>query len=53
MLPSWGTTRLERDFALTLSEKALLRIWREEGLLKRKRRKHKTKRRLREVRRAW
>jgi transposase len=52
-LPSWGAARLKRDYALELSEKALLRIWREEGLVKRKRRKHKTKRRLREVKRMW
>src|SRR5690242_11213563 len=42
-LPSWGASRLKRDFSLTLSTKALCRIWREAGLLTRKRRKHKTK----------
>jgi transposase len=52
-LPSWGARRMKRDFALGLSEKALRRIWREEGLLRRKRRKHKTKQCLREVKRAW
>jgi hypothetical protein len=31
----------------------LCRIWREEGLLKRKRRKHRTKQCLREVKSAW
>jgi hypothetical protein len=30
-LPSWGTARMKRDFRLTLSEKVLRRIWREEG----------------------
>ena len=44
---------MKRDFSLTLSEKALLRVWREEGLLKRKRRKQKTKQCLREVKKAW
>jgi hypothetical protein len=52
-LPSWGAGRLKRDYGLALSEKALSRIRREEGLVKRKRRKHKTKRRLREVKKAW
>ena len=52
-LPSWGAARIKRDFSLSLSEKALRSIWREEGLLKRKRRKHKTKQCLREVKAAW
>jgi len=52
-LPSWGAARVKRDFPLDLSEKALRRIWREEGLAKRERRKHKTKQRLREVKRQW
>jgi transposase len=52
-LPSWGASRLKRDFSLSLSTKALCRIWREEGLLKKKRRKHKTKQCLREVKRRW
>src|ERR687885_1385614 len=38
-LPSWGAARLKRDFRLSLSEKAIRRIWRDEGLLRRKRRK--------------
>jgi transposase len=52
-LPSWGAQRIKRDFELALSEKALRRIWRQEGLLKRKRRKHKTKQCLREVKKEW
>jgi transposase len=52
-VPSWGAQRLKRDFALPLSEKAIRRIWREEGLLRRKRRKHKTKQCLRAVKKAW
>ena len=51
--PSFGAARLKRDFQLTLSEKALRRLWREEGLLKRKRRKHQTKQNLRAVKAAW
>jgi hypothetical protein len=41
-LPSRGATRMKRDFRLALPEKALLRISREQGLLKQKRRKLKT-----------
>jgi transposase len=52
-LPSWGASRMKRAFSLALSEKALRSIWREEGLVKRKRRKHKTKQCLREVKKAW
>jgi len=52
-LPSWGAARIKRDFSLTLSAKALCRIWRAEGLLRKKRRKHKTKQCLREVKRRW
>ena len=52
-LPSWGASRMKRDFHLSLSEKAIRRIWHEEGLLRRKRRKHKTKQCLREVKREW
>ncbi len=44
---------MKRDYGLALSEKALRAIWREEGLLKKKRRKHKTKQCLREVKKAW
>src|SRR5918912_4121765 len=52
-LPSWGAARIKRDFSVALSAKALCRIWREAGLLKVKRRKHKTKQNLREVKRKW
>ena len=46
-LPSWGAARIKRDHSLKLSERALRRIWREAGLLRRKRRKHHTKQNLR------
>jgi transposase len=52
-LPSWGAERMKRDFRLALSEKAIRRIWHEEGLIRTKRRKHKTKQCLREVKREW
>ncbi|HLV01494.1 MAG TPA: helix-turn-helix domain-containing protein, partial [Acidobacteriota bacterium] len=52
-LPSWGAARIKRDYQLLLSEKALRKIWREEGLLKKKRRKHKTKNDLRHIKQQW
>jgi len=51
--PSFGAKRLKRDFALSLSEKAIRKIWKENGLLKKRRRKHKTKRNLREIKKNW
>lgn len=52
-LPSWGAERLKNRFGLTISEKAIRKIWHEEGILRKKRRKHKTKNNLREVKRRW
>ena len=52
-LPSWGAARIKRDHGLSLSERALRRIWREAGLLRRKRRKHQTKQNLRAIKREW
>ena len=48
-LPSWGAQRIKRDFDIYISEKAIRSIWRHEGLLKRPRRKHKTKQDLRSI----
>jgi len=52
-LPSWGAQWMKRDFDLTISEKAIRRIWRQEGLLRKKRRKHQTKNDLRAVKAKW
>jgi transposase len=52
-LRSWGAQRIRRDFSLTISEKAIRKIWREEGLSRKKRRKHKTKNDLREIKAKW
>ena len=52
-MPSFGAERLKRDYNLTLSDKAIRKIWKEEGLLKKKRKKHKTKNDLRAVKAAW
>ncbi len=51
--PSFGAARLKRDFELSISEKAIRKIWKENGLLKRRRKKHKTKRYLREIKKNW
>ena len=51
--PSWGAERIKRIFGLTISDKAIRGIWRKEGLLKKKRRKHKTKNDLREIKALW
>lgn len=52
-LPSFGAERIKRDFDLTVSEKTIRRIWREEGLTTKKRRKHKTKQDLRKIKALW
>jgi transposase len=53
MLPSFGAERIKRNFGLKISEKTIRRIWRQAGLLKTKRRKHKTKQDLRTVKSQW
>ena len=52
-LPAWGAARIKRLYGLRLSEKALRRIWQQEGLLQKKRRKHRTKNDLRAVKQQW
>lgn len=52
-LPSFGAARLKRDYALALSVKALCRIWRQEGLLRVKRKKHRAKNDLRAIKAKW
>ncbi len=52
-LPSFGAERIKKNYGLCLSEKAIRRIFREEGLLKTKRKKHKTKQDLRAVKALW
>ena len=52
-LPSFGAERIRRIHQLPISEKAIRRIWRQEGLLKKPRRKHKTKQDLRAVKAQW
>ena len=49
----FGAERLRRDFGLPVCPPTARKIWREEGLLKRRRRKHKTKQNLREIKKQW
>ncbi len=51
--PSFGAERLRRDFGLSVCPATARKIWRDEGLLKRRRRKHKTKQNLRAVKILW
>ena len=50
---SFGAERVRRDFNLPVCAKTARKIWRQEGLLGKKRRKHKTKQCLRAVKAAW
>ena len=52
--PCLGSRRLRAEFDLPYSEKAINRVLGEHGLLRpRRRRKHETKQRLREVKKKW
>ena len=53
MLPTWGAKRLRRDFALSCSEKAIARVLRQHGLIKKRRRKHQKKQDLRALKASW
>jgi transposase len=53
-LPVWGVRRLKRDLQLPYSAKAIRRVLKQHGLLRRwRRKKHQTKRCLREVKKQW
>jgi len=52
-LPTWGAQRLKRDYDLPISEKAILKIYREEDEANPKRRKSQTKQDLRAVKAGW
>ena len=51
--PSWGARRIKANFELSLSEKAIRKIWHHHGLLRRKWKRHKTKHDLRAVKTCW
>ena len=53
-LPPWSAARLKRDFELPWAVKAIRRVFRDHNLARRyRRRKHETKRCLREVKKRW
>jgi len=52
-LPTFGSRRLIREFALPIGHKALERIWREHGLLKKRRRKYQRKQDLAHIKAQW
>ena len=52
-LPTFGARRLIREFALPISHGALERIWRQHGLLKKRRRKYQRKQDLAHIKAQW
>jgi transposase len=48
-----GAGWIKREFGLSISEKAIRKVWKTEGLLRKKRRKHKTKQDLRAIKAKW
>jgi transposase len=52
-LPTFGSRRLIREFDLPISHRALERIWREHGLLKKRRRKYQRKQVLAHIKASW
>ena len=52
-LPTFGARRLIREFDLPLSHRALERIWRQHGLMKKRRRKYQRKQDLAAVKATW
>ena len=52
-LPTFGARRLIREFDLPISHRALDRIWREHGLLKKRRKKYQRKQDLAHIKAQW
>ncbi|MHB8527452.1 MAG: helix-turn-helix domain-containing protein, partial [Candidatus Acidiferrales bacterium] len=53
ILPTFGARRLIREFDLPISHGALERIWREHGLMKKRRRKYQRKQDLAHIKAQW
>ena len=51
--PSWGSERLKIEYNLSLSKKAILKIFRENGLIKPRRKKTKKRNDLRAIKAKW
>ena len=52
-LPTFGSRRLIREFDLRIGHNALERIWREQGLLEKRRRKYQRKQDLAHIKACW
>ena len=52
-LPTFGASRLKREFDLPLSHMAIHRIWREHGLIRKRRKKYQRKQDLATVKATW
>ena len=52
-LPTFGAARLKREFDLPLSHVAIQRIWRQHGLIRKRRRKYQRKQDLAAVKATW
>ena len=52
-LPTFGAARLKREFDLTVSHMAIQRIWREHGLIRKRRKKYQRKQDLAAVKATW
>ena len=52
-LPTFGAQRLKREWDLPLSHMAIQRIWREHGLIKKRRRKYQRKQDLAALKATW
>ena len=52
-LPTFGAQRLKREWDLPLSHVAMQRIWREQGLIKKRRRKYQRKQDLAALKATW
>jgi transposase-like protein len=53
ILPTFGARRLIRDFDLPIGHSAMERIWRENGLMKKRRRKYQRKQDLAHIKAQW
>src|SRR5260370_26302359 len=52
-LPTFGAARLKREFDLTVSHMAIQRIWREHGLIRKRRKKYQRNQDLAAVKATW
>src|ERR1700752_2513965 len=52
-LPTFGAARLKREFDLPVSHMAIQRIWREHGLIAKRRRKYQPKQDLAAIKATW